>query len=96
MKKTENKRRIFMYLPNYIQVLVANLETPNISWNAKEAIFQVFGNLDELIYQSKDWKIQMEGFLAQHIFPELTSNNHFLKARALWVYGQFGYYPLND
>lgn len=34
--------------------------------------------------------------MKQYVFPELTSENHFMKARACWVYGEFAHYPLTD
>ena len=34
--------------------------------------------------------------LKQYVFPELTSENNFMKARACWVYGEFAHYPLAD
>lgn len=33
---------------------------------------------------------QMEPMLIQHVLPELTTPEPFLRSRACWLYGEFG------
>lgn len=38
----------------------------------------------------------MEPLLQQFVFSELTSENAFMRARACWLYGEFGSFPFNN
>jgi importin-7 len=38
----------------------------------------------------------MEPLLQQYVFDELKSDNNFMKARACWLYGQFGAFPFQS
>jgi hypothetical protein len=51
------------------------------------------GNLKEQIETNQYLKEMMESLLQKYIFPELKSENAFLRARACWIYGQFGSFP---
>ena len=48
------------------------------------------GILKEQIGFSKELKNSLEPLLQQYVFDELKSDNGFMKARACWLYGQFG------
>ena len=38
----------------------------------------------------------MQGMLEKYAFNELKSDNPFLRARACWIYGQFGSFPCEN
>lgn len=38
----------------------------------------------------------MEPMLIQHIMPELTSSEPFLRSRACWLYGEFGSFKFEN
>ena len=44
---------------------------------------------------SEDFQTNAVIMLQQYIFPELSSENGFMKARACWVYGEFAHYLFN-
>lgn len=54
------------------------------------------GSLKEQIQQSADLQNAMESLLKQFISAELASENGFLRARAIWLYGQFASFPFAD
>lgn len=47
-------------------------------------------------HMAHGYQEQAEQLLQQFILPELTSENPLLKARACWVYGQFGNFPIQQ
>ena len=55
-----------------------------------------FGLLAQLMAYSKDYMTNAELMIKQHIFPELSSENGFMKARACWVYGEFASFQFED
>lgn len=55
-----------------------------------------FGLLSEHMAYSKQYQDNAELMLQQYIFPELSSENGFMKARACWVYGEFAHFPLKN
>lgn len=59
----------------------------------KEAILHSLGNLKEHISRSAELQASIEPLLQQYVFAELTSENPFMRARACWLYGQFGQLP---
>lgn len=91
--KTNRKQRVSDYLQNYLQVLATNLEQPNEDFRVKEAILHSLGNLKEHIAKSLDLQASIEPLLQQFVFNELASPNPFMRARACWLYGQFGSLP---
>ena len=48
-----------------------------------------FGLLNLHIAPSEEYSTNAVGMLENFIFPELKSENGFMRARAAWVYGQF-------
>ena len=55
-----------------------------------------FGLLSLHIAPSTEYSESSIGMLQQFIFPELTSNNGFMRARACWVYGQFAMFEFKE
>lgn len=47
-------------------------------------------------HMAHGYQQQAEGVLRQFVCPHLISENCFLRARACWVYGQFGNFPLAE
>lgn len=94
--KASRKQKVSEYLQNYLQVLATNLETPNEDFRVKEAILHSLGNLKDHISRSVDLQNSIEPILQQYVFSELTSSNSFMRARACWLYGQFGKFPFNN
>jgi len=45
---------------------------------------------------SKEYMTNAEVMIKEYVFPELSSDNGFMKARACWVYGEFAYFPFTD
>jgi hypothetical protein len=94
--KQTRGQKVSQYLQNYLQVLASNLEQSNSDFRIKEAIFHSLGNLKELISRSMDMQKSIEPLMQQYVFQELTSENPFLRARACWLYGQFGSFPFQS
>lgn len=91
------KNKISEYLTNYLQLLVENLSgQQSDDFRHKEALMHSFGLLSEHMAYSKDYQANAEQMLKLYIFPELTSENGFMKARACWVYGEFAHFPFTD
>lgn len=55
-----------------------------------------FGLLSQHMAVSKDYMTHAETMIKQYIYPELTSENGFMQARACWVYGEFAHFPFED
>jgi len=55
-----------------------------------------YGLLASHMAHSEDYQTNAELMLQQYIFQELSSDNAFLRARACWVYAQFGAFPFNN
>ena len=91
--KINRKQKVSEYLQNYLQVLASNLESPSQDFRVKEAVLHSLGNLKEHIGRSNDLRQSIEPLLQQYVFAELTSDNSFMRARACWLYGQFGDLP---
>jgi hypothetical protein len=81
------------YLQNYLQVLAQNLEQTHEDFRVKEAILHSLGNLKEHLGRSLELQASIEPLLQQFVFPELSSTNPFMRARACWLYGQLGSLP---
>ena len=52
-----------------------------------------FGLLSSHMAYSLDYQKNAELLLQNFVYTELTSPNAFLRARACWVYAQFGNFP---
>lgn len=88
--KKSRKDRTSPYLNNYIQTLINYLNSPTMTAEAKDAILHALGSLKDHIENCPSYRSQMEPILMNYVFPELSSQNPFLRARACWLYGQFG------
>ena len=55
-----------------------------------------FGLLSEHMAYSQQYQDNAELMLQQYIFPELSNENGFMKARACWVYGEFAHFPFKN
>ena len=55
-----------------------------------------FGLLNLHIAPSAEYSTNAIGIIENFIFPELTSENGFMRARAAWVYGQFAQFDFNN
>ena len=45
---------------------------------------------------SQEYQANAELMIQQYVFPELASENGFMKARACWIYGQFAHFSFNN
>ena len=89
--------KVSEYLTNYLQLLVENLQgPPPEDFRHKEALMHAFGLLSQHMAYSKEYMANAELMIKQYIFPELTSEIGFMKARASWVYGEFAHFPHAD
>ena len=55
-----------------------------------------FGLLNLHMAPSTDFQENAVMILEQYIFPELQSDNGFMRARACWVYGQFAQFEFKN
>lgn len=94
--KSSRKQKVSDYLQNYLQVLASNMEQPNDDFRVKEAIMHSLGNLKDHISRSAELQQSIEPLMQQYVCGELTSDNSFLRARACWLYGQFGKFPFSN
>ena len=85
--KQNRKQKVSDYLQNYLQVLAQNLEQTHEDFRVKEAILHSLGNLKEHLGRSLELQASLEPLLQQFVFPELSSTNPFMRARACWLYG---------
>lgn len=79
-------------------MLVTNLDQcESISdFRVKEAIFHALGSLDDQIACSTELQTSIEPVLKKYVYGELNSQNHFMKARAIWLYGKFAKFPISS
>ena len=96
MIKSNRKQKVSEYLQNYLQVLAQNLETQHEDFRMKEAIMHALGSLKEQIERSVELQQSIEPLLQTYVFDELNSQNSFMRARACWLYGQFGSFPFSN
>jgi hypothetical protein len=78
------------YLESYIQLLLSYIGNDQIGIEAREAIIHALGCLKEHISTCPGIRNQMESLLMTYIYADLSSSNPILKARACWIYGEFG------
>jgi len=91
------KNKISDYLTNFLQLLVENLSgPPPEDFRHREALLHAFGLLSTHMAYSKDYMANAELMIQQYVFPELASENGFMKARACWVYGEFATFPFTN
>ena len=45
---------------------------------------------------SQEYQANAEMMLQQYVFPELSSENNFMKARACWIYGEYAHFPFSN
>jgi hypothetical protein len=64
--------------------------SPAPDWRHKEALLHAFGLLAGHMGHSVDYVANAERLLKEYAGSELVSENPFMRARACWVYGQFG------
>ena len=69
---------------------------PQEDFRFKEALMHAFGLLAEHMAHTAEYQQHAENLLQAYIYPELESENAFLRARACWVYGQFGHFPFSS
>lgn len=66
-------------------------------WRIKEALLCAVGHLQSQIHDERAvLNAQIEPMLRQHVMPELTSEQPFLRCRACWVYGEFSNFHYTD
>lgn len=96
IKKTR-KNKISDYLSAYLQVIVENLNgQQSEDFRHKEALMHAFGLLNLHIAPDEGFSANAVGMLENFIFPELSSDNGFMRARAAWVYGQFSNFTFTN
>ena len=83
------------YLQQFLSYLTSSLgnQLPAIT---KESLMNQVGSVSGLLQSEPSLLSTIEAMLSAHIFPELSSPIGFLKARALWVYGQFSSIPFSS
>lgn len=79
-----------------MQLLVNTLQQPLDDLRQKEALLHGIGLLDELMYTTLEMRNSIDGVLQQFAFTELQSENSFMRARACWLYGRYGKFPLDQ
>jgi importin-7 len=86
----ENKEIQPIYLCKFVHHLYDGLNEcqTNRDDKQKESIMLALGHLNKHIQAVPDLHKGVEFILKEHIFPELYGENEFLKARALWCYGE--------
>lgn len=96
IKKTR-KNKISDYLSAYLQMIVENMQAnASEDFRHKEALMHAFGLLNLHMAATTDYQDNAVGMLANFVFPELTSENGFMRARASWIYGQFSQFDFKD
>ncbi|EDO49266.1 predicted protein [Nematostella vectensis] len=56
----------------------------------KDGALHIIGTLADVLLKKKNYKDQMETMLVQHVYPEFTSTQGFMRARACWMLHVFG------
>lgn len=88
------KMKISPHLTNYLSLLCEQMNaTHGDDFRPKEALMHAFGLLSTQMAQSVEYQKHAEQVLMQYVMPELESSSEFLRARACWVYGEFGIFP---
>ena len=59
-------------------------------------MLHAFGLLSQHMAYSEQYQTNAIMMLQQYVYPELTSDNGFMKARACWIYGEFAHFPFTD
>lgn len=91
------RNKISDYLTNYLQLLVENLNAPpSEDFRHREALLHAFGLLSQHMAYSSEYQANAEMMIQQYVFPELESDNAFMKARACWIYGQFAHFSFSN
>lgn len=91
------KNKISEYLTNYVQLLMENLNQPaQEDFRHREALLHAFGLLSQHMAYSPEYQAQAELMIQQYVYPELESENGFMKARACWIYGQFAHFSFSN
>ena len=95
--KSVKKNKRPDYLHKFLDFALSNLvQAGSTNWRIKEAIMFAIGSLLDDIRGFKDLKELMEPMMAQHVLPELQSQQPFLRMRACWMYGEFGHFSFKD
>jgi hypothetical protein len=82
------------YLQVFLNFLSSALTSPSLL--TKEALMHEVGHLSSVIHSNENLAPTVEALLVSHVYPELSSTVHFLRARAVWVYGKFASFPLSN
>lgn len=62
---------------------------PNADFRVKETLMYVLGNLRDFLSKSVGLGLKGEDLLMKYIFKDLSSENFYLKERAVWLYGKY-------
>lgn len=62
----------------------------------KEALLHQIGHLSSYLSSNPQFSASVETLLQTHVFPELSTQVHFLRARAVWAYGKFASFPMSS
>lgn len=90
------RNKISPHLTSYLNLLCESMNSQSDDFRPKEALMHAFGLLSTHMAQTAEYQKHAETVLMQYIQPELDSASPFLKARASWVYGQFGNFPFEN
>ena len=66
------------------------------SFLQKEALLHQVGHLSSSLSSNPQFSASAEALLLTHVFPELSTRVHFLRARAVWTYGKFASFPMSN
>ena len=94
--KKSRKQQISENLTQYLTLILTNLASGNEDWRQKEALLHAFGLLSGHMAVSIDYMKNAELLLQQHVYSELIGDNPYMRARACWVYGQFGNFTFEN
>ena len=65
------------------------LQNPALDARQKDGILHIIGAVAPVILKKNMYKDQVETMLVNYVFPEISSQHSFLRARASWVLKSF-------
>jgi hypothetical protein len=96
------KLRVQQMMPPFaafcFQALDAYSKTPveMRDYRVKDGVLTSFGTLSESLCEKEPYASSIENFLWVHVYPELSSHVHFMRARAAWTIQQFANFEYTD
>lgn len=95
--RQNRKNKISPHLQSYLSLLVDQMQNQTgDDPRPKEALMHAFGLLSTHMAQTPEYQKHAEQMLITYVQPELASASPFIRARACWVYGEFGIFPFES